>query len=586
MQSIWGIGFGWLAVVLLAGCAQTAPTTEGPAKPERMAQASSQGALPDDDPLRNPKLTELFVEAATLQAQGDNDRAIRVYEDALALDPNLAAVHYNLALIQHDRNLPSAALPYAQQAVELDPTITWYDLLLVEIYLGLEREEDALRAMRAAIDKHPEDLDLLIRLADVQLKAQRFEAVLSTYAEIEKRSGERRLIAEQRKEVFLLMGRPDRAIEQLRVLQADYPTHSPYAYQLHDLYLTEGQTDSAAAVLERLYAANPNDAFALFNLADYYQSRGEMRKARALMQRAFENPQVPLERKVQFLTTLMARQESLADGEAIEELIVMLYSQHPDDGLVLSLMAERALANEKPDSALVYFREATAAAPTNRTAWEQLLILSEEQASPAVFLQDAEAAYRVYPNDAALNAALGRAYVKAGQPEAAIRPLQKAIKLTFDDQAQQTALHVELGNAYALTGANQDARSEFEKALALQPNNQEARNAYARFLAQNQTDLERAEDLIQQVVAQDQDNPTYLATLGLVLYQQGNYSDAKIQLKRAYELEALPEWAEQLGDAYFQLGQTEKALIYWRESQTLGNTSPELQRKINQRSIP
>tara|TARA_X000001036_G_C20018145_1_gene537447 strand:- start:204 stop:491 length:288 start_codon:yes stop_codon:yes gene_type:complete len=82
-------------------------------------------------------------------------------------------------------------------------------------------------------------------------------------------------------------------------------------------------------------------------------------------------------------------------------------------------------------------------------------------------------------------------------------------------------------------------------------------------------------------------NASFQDTYAWILYQQGKYDEAKKWLKLAYENGGKNSSVitEHLGDVYYQLGDKEKALIFWNRAKDLGKGSGFLDKKITQKML-
>jgi tetratricopeptide (TPR) repeat protein len=84
--------------------------------------------------------------------------------------------------------------------------------------------------------------------------------------------------------------------------------------------------------------------------------------------------------------------------------------------------------------------------------------------------------------------------------------------------------------------------------------------------------LKRAHRMIQLAVADEPDNAAFRDSLGWVLFRQGRYAEALVELQKAIELEKAdgkePDATvlDHLGDVYQKLGRTGDAQAAWKQS--------------------
>ena len=74
-------------------------------------------------------------------------------------------------------------------------------------------------------------------------------------------------------------------------------------------------------------------------------------------------------------------------------------------------------------------------------------------------------------------------------------------------------------------------------------------------------------------------------TYAWILFEKGNYEQAKIYIDQALQNDAgiSGEVLEHCGDIYFHTGDSAKALEFWQQAKEHGRKSPTLDQKIKQK---
>ncbi|WGF87083.1 tetratricopeptide repeat protein [Marinivivus vitaminiproducens] len=126
----------------------------------------------------------------------------------------------------------------------------------------------------------------------------------------------------------------------------------------------------------------------------------------------------------------------------------------------------------------------------------------------------------------------------------------------------------------AITYERQDkwpqAEADFLKALELQPDQPLVLNYLGYSWIDRGMNLERAQDMIRNAVAQRPEDGFIVDSLGWVYYLTGQYERAVEQLERAVELEPSdPVINDHLGDAYWRVGREREARFQWRRALSL-----------------
>ncbi len=112
-----------------------------------------------------------------------------------------------------------------------------------------------------------------------------------------------------------------------------------------------------------------------------------------------------------------------------------------------------------------------------------------------------------------------------------------------------------------------EAKKDLEKSISLSSRNPAILNYYAYFLLLNDTDLENAFKLAEQVIGIEPLNPYYLDTYGWAYFKLGKLEDALKMIEYAKNLQ--PNNAvitDHLGDIYWTVGRKREAVYEWKKA--------------------
>jgi len=132
-----------------------------------------------------------FDRATDFARIGDGDQAVRLYREALALDPAYYEAHYNLAHELNARGRVDEAIEHWRSALRIysGAAPAHYNLALA--YRETGDIERAIHHMRQALATRPDSLNDRLQLAELLLSAGRIERATELYEEVLARQPER-----------------------------------------------------------------------------------------------------------------------------------------------------------------------------------------------------------------------------------------------------------------------------------------------------------------------------------------------------------------------------------------------------------
>jgi serine/threonine protein kinase len=351
-------------------------------------------------PTNNPAAYDAYLRARAIpvgwgfHAEGDLESAIRLYQQAVKLDPNftLAWAYLSMAQVQSlfkgfepRAERRAAAKDSLDHALALDPN-------LPEVHLarGYNEEDDtrSLAEFRQAEKGLPNSADVIEAIALVQR----------------------------------MLGHWDVAVVNLqRAIELD-PRDVRASNNLALAYCAMRRFPEALATLDRVLAWDPTNARALLTKADALVAMGDLQAAEPLL----ANPEIPAGRRA--LYALFQRNYPAAIEILSKDLAVQ--REHRDTDDILSLGLSQQLAGDF-----------SAARATYQKA-EQDFQRKLKQATPGSFAE------------ADTHALLGTAYAGLGEAASAIAEGQKAMELLSSSKHPEFGLTEEDGMAriYAQLG--------------------------------------------------------------------------------------------------------------------------------------
>jgi tetratricopeptide (TPR) repeat protein len=197
------------------------------------APGQDSSKRPADKP-RNDR--ETYYEASKQKILGNYDKAIDLYKKSLDQDPTDAAAMYELASIYSEQGNNSESAPLAEKAVVLDPSNKWYKILLVQLYQAQGKYEDAGGIIHQLIMAEPDNIEYYQDEALNYIYDNDYKNAVKSYDILEQKLGINEDISIQKEKIYIMMGKPDKAIEEIQKLSGAFPGEPRYLEMLAELY--------------------------------------------------------------------------------------------------------------------------------------------------------------------------------------------------------------------------------------------------------------------------------------------------------------------------------------------------------------
>lgn len=524
------------------------------------------------DTLTSAQAQRLFVRGLTQAYLENHDRAIRLYERALELAPNEAPILSAMADAQEALEETSTALFYAEQARTLAPENTHYYRQLAELHEAADNTEAAIQAYRDLTSRFPDDLDARLTLARKLADQHRSEEALSLYESAEQQMGGATpqmymtmLQLYRRMHDTENVGRVLRALVELR------PDEQLFTQLLGQFYMKEGEVDNAVALYEETLATHPDNVEALLELADLYREQGRAEAADSLLNTLSEGDGLAPEQLVRRAQALLGRGASNREAtRQATRLLEQALDQQPNHEDALQLLGELRYQAGAFAEAATLLQRALDQNPRVVQRWVQAGASYLQAGQPQQAVELAEEGLLIFPDHLSLVRIAARGLLDLNRNEAAIEQFENlhALMEASDEPADRRAdVLATLGLLYNRVGDLESSDQAYQDALALDDQHAMALNNYAYSLSQRGVRLDEAASMARRAVELDENNASYLDTLGWIYFQQEAYDEAEKWLKRALDAgEASATVYEHYGDVQKAMGNPDAARTYWQRA--------------------
>lgn len=539
-------------------------------------------------PEQQRKYDYFFLEAARLKAQKKYDAAFDLLQHCLTINPDASSALYELAqyyLFLKQVPQGQAAL---EKAVANDPDNYWYSQGLANLYQQQDEKEKAVELLEGMSVRFSGKLDPLYALLDIYNREEQYDKVIATLNRIEGKMGKNEQLSMEKFRIYLQMKDNENAFREIESLVAEYPMDSRYQVVLGDVYMQNGKEEEAYNVYRKVLDAEPDNAMAMYSLASYYEATGQKELYRQQLDTLLLNRKVPSETKINVMRQFIVQNEQDGkDSTRVIGLFDRILEQEPDDAGMPMLYAQYLLSKGMNGKAFPVLRQVLAIEPTNTAARMMLLgeAIRKEDYNDVIGL--CEAGVETNPEMLEFYFYLAIAYNQAERTDDVISVCRKALTQTTADSKKEVVsdFYSILGDAYHMKDLHTEAYAAYDSALVYNPSNIGALNNYAYYLSVERRNLDKAEEMSYKTVKAEPGNATYLDTYAWILFEKGNYAEARLYIDDAMKNDGSKSdtIVEHCGDIYYMTGDVDKALEYWKQALEMGSESKTLKQKIRKK---
>ena len=515
------------------------------------------------------------------------DMAIAYFEEALKAFPEDHASMYELSALYSRKGLPEKGFEMIKAAVELDSTNKWYKIRLADFYSQNNDYDSFVNIYDDLLKDEPNNLDYLEVYIDALLHLERYEQVTEKLDVFEDNIGVNEYISLQKLEIYDLLGKKDKVIEEMEKLSKAYPYETRYMSVLAEMYMQDKRDQDALNVYLKIKEINPEDPYINTSLLEYYQKQGELDKAFEEFILAIKNKKLDYNTKAQIYEYWFNLKDE-GDNTVKEAEIAgnAFLETHPDKELGYYVIGTVHYNNENYAEAKKYYMDAIARDSSSFISWYQLIFTD-------MSLEDAEGLYehtmkaqRFYPEQPIFYLFNGVALIEMQKYQEAAKVLEKGRYLSADKKLTVN-FDTYLADIYHELGDKEKMYKQYDRVLKNDPENIYVLNNYAYFLSEDNTRLEDALRMSAVTVEKEPKNTTYLDTYAWVLYKLGRYKEAKKWMEKvfSYDKNASGVYYEHYGDILYKFGDTQKAVQNWKKAKKLGETSEFIDQKIRDEKI-
>ena len=574
-NSIWLL----VAVWTLVSCGTVKSTREKP------AVALAQSSL---TPEQQRKYDYFFLEAMRLKEKKDYASAFGLLQHCLDIHPNAASALYEVSqYYMFLRQVPQGQ-EALEKAVANAPDNYWYSQGLASLYQQQNELDKAITLLEQMVVRFPAKQDPLFNLLDLYGRQEKYDEVISTLNRLEKRMGKNEQLSMEKFRIYLQMKDDKKAFQEIESLVQEYPMDMRYQVILGDVYLQNGKKQEAYDVYQKVLAAEPDNPMAIFSMASYYKQTGQEELYQQQLDTLLLNKKVTPDTKVGVMRQMIVENEQAdKDSTQIIALFDRIMKQEQDDPQIPMLYAQYLLSKKMEAESVPVLEQVVDLDPTNNAARMMLIGAAVKKEDYKQIIKVCEPGIEATPDALEFYYYLAIAYNQAEQPDSVVSICKRALEHTTADSKKEVVsdFYSILGDMYHTQKQMKEAYAAYDSALVYNPSNIGALNNYAYYLSVERRDLDKAEEMSYKTVKAEPNNATYLDTYAWILFEKGNYAEARIYIDNAMKSddEKSDVIVEHCGDIYYMTGDVDGALSYWKKALEMGSESKTLKQKIEKK---
>ncbi len=539
-------------------------------------------------PEQQRKYDYFFLEATRLKVKKEYDAAFDLLKHCLTIDPHAASALYEISQYYMFLKQVPQGQAALEAAVENAPDNYWYHQALASLYQQQDEKEKAIDILETMAVRFPAKRDALFALVDLYNQKQDYGKVIETLDRLEEKLGKNEQLSMEKFRIYLQMKDDKSAFREIEGLVAEYPMDMRYQVILGDVYMQNGKQQEAYDLYQKVLASEPDNVMARFSLASYYEQTGQKDLYRQQIDSLLLNKKVPADTKLNVMRQIIAQNEQAdADSTDVISLFDRILQQDTEDDQIPMLYSQYLWAKNQKEASVPVLERVVQIDPMNKAARLMLLEIAVQKSDFDQVIKVCEPGIEATPDALEFYFYLAIAYNQAERLDEALAICRKALENATADSKKEVLsdFYSIMGDIYHTKKQMEDAYNAYDSALVYNPSNIGALNNYAYYLSVERRDLDKAEEMSYKTVKAEPDNATFLDTYAWILFEKGNYAEARIYIDDAMksDQEKSDVIVEHCGDIYYMTGDVDGALKYWQQALDMGSESKTLKEKIKKK---
>ena len=476
------------------------------------------------------------VDACQLMEDKEHDKAITLLNEARELDPENDAVYFYLSQIYALKGDSELTETYLNKAIGLDPKNFWYRYTSCILYNSLKETDKSIASYEDLIEDFPKNTNLYYDLFNLYTSKKEYDKALKILEQADEITGKTEQTALLRYQLLCMLGREDEAIKVLEAYNEEFSSPDILC-QMADHAKRTYKDSLAMAYYDEALTLDSEYPRAILGKGEIYLFRRQIKEFLSSVKKTVRNPMTPPQVMgfyTNFLSDFSNRSIHEAYPAETDSLISDIYDVHKADSNFTYPIARYYFITGRPDRSKEVFQKTCDVYPDDIRPYynyvNYFLAVKDWEGLIAELNGNGK---EKYPEDLQLGEILNYAYYQQEDYRGIIENCTRIMEAHRGQKEIELNMLGQIGDMYYQLEDKKQAYRMYEKALKIDENYIPVLNNYAYFLSLDGKKLNKAYKMSKKTVDAEPNNPTYLDTLGWILYLQGKYEEAKTYFKQA-----------------------------------------------------
>ncbi len=539
-----------------------------------------------------------FSEANRQKQLGNIPESIDLFIKSYDINPNSAAVSFELGLLFLQQNAYDMGLGYLQNAVKLDASNVQYLQKLADLYYETDRWNDVIPLLHTIQKLSPQNEQVLLQLAMNYANIKQHKTSLNYYHQYGKKVGKvSRNVMFGTANQYIALNQHKKAYRYLNQQIKISPEYAMFVNIYKGQREVERKNYSAAKrYIKKADSMNPESGHVCYAWVYYYMSTNQVQLAEDYAAKVFLSNDFDIDQKIEAYEVFKNYYNNKPNRiQRLEQIIQNFTITHSDVFVPYVLHAELLIEANKHAEAASPLYTAVLLEPSCAECWIELVKILVDLEDETRLLVVAKQAVEALPQHPILQFYAGMALLINENKEQAYPHFVKTLEYAANQEVHTSIKVYCLAMMIDYHLSKNDytkVLSLCDEALTLEPENILLLNNCSYTMALLNVRLEEAEKMSYKTLLAEPQNSYYLDTFAYISFRLKRYELALYFIEKALEYDDREKKThiiyERYGDILYFLNQKDKAIEKWTIA--LDNFSDDaseeervtLERKINE----